>query len=207
MIGGMATPMASMAAQMASMAESMGTMAERSAMAEATMKENSTFGVSLTEGSIRSDKMDEDLAVLLNLGVKVDDVARLWANIPGFDLAALQASAERILMGTAAEGALELDRMRRDSLAVELLQRTSNSQVIDDVARRLREELDEPPEQFKDPIMFTLMAEPVVLSSGHVFDRSTVYDESGDLRFERCPISRKPVEWQAYPLCFLKVHR
>ena len=52
------------------------------------------------------------------------------------------------------------------------------------VLSALRVEDDEPPERYRDPIMLTLMTEPMVLSSGHCFDKSTIYDERGRLRFE-----------------------
>eukprot|EP00966_Prymnesium_polylepis_P210774 4880795-Prymnesium_polylepis.1 len=52
--------------------------------------------------------------------------------------------------------------------------------------------------------MMTLMSDPVVLSSGHVFDRTTVYDGSA-FRFQACPMTRAPIEQRAYPLVYLKV--
>ena len=51
--------------------------------------------------------------------------------------------------------------------------------------------------------MLTLMSDPVVLSSGHVFDRSTVYD-GGTFRFQSCPMTRQQIEPRAFPLVYLK---
>ena len=190
----------------------------------------------LTESPLAAGRMDEDLAQLLNLGLKLKDVERLWENVPGMEPVLLQASAERLLQGKSETGTVKMQRQA--SLGIELLSTASSKEVIDDVARRLLEELEEPPDEFKvpgatllhpslpcplacartdrvrrldpsrydwqDPIMLGLMKEPVVLSSGHCFDHSTVYDELGRLRFERCPITREPIERRAYPLMFLK---
>ena len=68
---------------------------------------------------------------------------------------------------------------------------------------RLRNELDEPPDEFRDPVMLTLMREPMVISSGHVFDRDTVYDR-GAFRFQACPMTRQRIKDHAFPLVYLK---
>ena len=60
--------------------------------------------------------------------------------------------------------------------------------ILPELAEMLRNELDEPPDEFRDPVMLTLMREPMVISSGHVFDRDTVYDR-GAFRFQACPNS------------------
>ena len=65
-------------------------------------------------------------------------------------------------------------------------------------------ELENPPAKFKDPVSLCLMDEPVVISTGHVFDRATVYDEAGRFRWQRCPMTRHQIEQNAYPVCFLK---
>ena len=61
-----------------------------------------------------------------------------------------------------------------------------------------------PPERYRDPITLSLMDEPMVLSSGHHFDKSTLYDAHGVLRFDRCPMTRKEVSQDAYPLLYLR---
>jgi hypothetical protein len=38
--------------------------------------------------------------------------------------------------------------------------------------------------KFMDPLYFTVMTDPVVISTGVVMDRSTVLDETGELRFK-----------------------
>lgn len=41
-----------------------------------------------------------------------------------------------------------------------------------------------------DPIYFTIMKDPVVVSSGVVMDRSTVLTPNGNLKFAVCPYTR-----------------
>jgi len=49
----------------------------------------------------------------------------------------------------------------------------------------------EPDPDFKDPVMFTLMTDPVVLSSGIIFDRATAVDANGNIKLPRkkCPFT------------------
>ncbi|EPS57490.1 hypothetical protein M569_17328, partial [Genlisea aurea] len=51
---------------------------------------------------------------------------------------------------------------------------------------------DQPPEDFLCPISLQIMADPVILSSGHTFDRSSIqrWFDSGN---RTCPISKKPL--------------
>jgi len=59
-----------------------------------------------------------------------------------------------------------------------------------------------------DPLFFTLMTDPVVLSSGYVMDRSTVVAEEdgagSKLKFHTCPFTRVPLEQSVYPLIYLR---
>jgi len=48
------------------------------------------------------------------------------------------------------------------------------------------------------------MNDPVVLSSGHVFDKSTVLSANGKLKIDKCPITRAKLEPKVYPLAVLK---
>lgn len=41
-----------------------------------------------------------------------------------------------------------------------------------------------------DPIYFTIMKDPVVVSSGAVMDRSTILTDNGSLRMRTCPVTR-----------------
>lgn len=47
------------------------------------------------------------------------------------------------------------------------------------------------PDDFIDPLYQHLIKDPVALSSGNIFDRSSVLDNNGELKFRRCPISGK----------------
>lgn len=57
--------------------------------------------------------------------------------------------------------------------------------IIDYSSRLLQDLLKDAPEEFIDPIFFTMMNDPVVLSSGFVCDRKTIIDEKkGQLNFK-----------------------
>ena len=148
------------------------------------------------------DRTDEDLAALLNLGLNLGDIERLWRRHREVGMTAVRAQAGRLL----ARGD-SLSVTRQVSVGLELLQGPEGG-ACDGVMRQLIEalriELDDPPERFRDPVMLTLIDEPAVLSSGHVFDRSTVYDERGAFRFQRCPMTREQLVPRAYPLATLK---
>lgn len=79
----------------------------------------------------------------------------------------------------------------------------SNDEVfMDDFLSHLTKEA---PDEFLDPIMLTVMKDPVVLSSGFVVDRDTIVDkETGLLKFSHCPWSRQQLKEAVYPLVGLK---
>ena len=144
---------------------------------------------------------DRDVAMLLGLGLSVAAIEKLWGGE-----GKARAAAERLM----AERSAEVPIGRQASVGLELIQGLSSGGAqasADDVStvlEALRAEYDEPPERFRDPIMLTLMNEPMVLSSGHTFDKSTIYDARGKLRFERCPLTRETVKEAAYPLVYLR---
>ena len=76
--------------------------------------------------------------------------------------------------------------------------------TVPDLVASLQAELDAPPDRFRDPITLGLINEPMVIGSGHVFDRSTLFDEQGAFRFLYCPMTRQKIPQTAFPLCFLK---
>ena len=146
--------------------------------------------------------LDDDMAELLNLGLKLDDIERLWKDVRDLDMAAVHAIGARLL-GTCADGPEcrpPVHLSRQPSLSLSLL---AGKQLHEDsvpiVVARLVREFEDPPSQFKDPVSLCLMKEPMVLSSGHIFDRETIYDARGNFRFKCCPLSREPLERRAFP--------
>ncbi len=77
--------------------------------------------------------------------------------------------------------------------------RTSRDHDVDPNIRRLVDEM-RAPEQFLDPLYKHLMRDPVALSSGHIFDRSSVVDSKGSLKFRICPISSKHLDGTFFSL-------
>ena len=58
----------------------------------------------------------------------------------------------------------------------------------------------EPDDDFLDPVMMTLMTDPVLISSGYIFDRQTLSKFKSNV----CPFTNKPIHSQVYPATFLK---
>ena len=61
-----------------------------------------------------------------------------------------------------------------------------------------------PKGQFVDPIFLGAMVDPVVLSSGQVLDRTSILDENGKLKYKLCPMTRKDIDSDVYPVTFMK---
>ena len=55
-----------------------------------------------------------------------------------------------------------------------------------------------------DVITYEEISDPVVLSSGHVFDRSSVLTPQGKLKIDRCPVTREDLLPKVYPQVKLK---
>ena len=64
------------------------------------------------------------------------------------------------------------------------------NKMVDPNIKRLVDEM-RAPEGFMDPLYNHLMKDPVALSSGHIFDRTSVLDSNGELKFRKCPLSGK----------------
>ena len=142
--------------------------------------------------------LDADVASLINLGLSLHDIERLWSGVHGLSSDDVRAAGRRLLGESSA-----LPIGRQVSVGLELLScRNSNSSEVSRVAALIEEE--EPPEKFRDPIMMTLIDEPMVLSSGFHFDRSTLYDKTGAFRFTCCPMTREAITQQAFPLHYLR---
>lgn len=153
-----------------------------------------------TEKRLTEKTLDEDIAALLSLGLQLSDVEKLWRNNKNVSMEDVYASGTRLL-GRPFAG---LPIKRQVTVGLEIARSgPSRGDILPGLADLLRNELDDPPDHFKDPIMLTLMSDPVVLSSGHVFDHATVYD-GPTFRFQCCPMTRERVEQRAYPLVYLK---
>ena len=79
---------------------------------------------------------------------------------------------------------------------------TKSDDVLDAVLEALVADPDDP--LLMDPLLHTLLHDPVVLSSGIIVDRSTAIDPlSGNLRMQKCPFRRIPLTlpvYEIYPL-------
>ena len=155
-------------------------------------------------------KMSDDatpadaVATMVEGGMTFEQIGRVWTSLGG-DIGALRGECEKILL----DAENRVAPRRKASLGLELLEllRGSPSDVAAIAARvavSLREELDDPPERFRDPVSYALMDDPVVIETGHVFDRSSVFDARGEFRFEACPMTRRDIAASAYPVVFLK---
>ena len=154
--------------------------------------------VPTTDEALASKTLEEDLSALLELGLQLSDVERLWQQNKEVDMADVCAAATNLL------GLPGHPVKRQVTVGLEIAKSSASSaEILPDLVELLRGEMDEPPEEFRDPVMLTLMNDPVVLSSGHVFDRSTVYD-GGAFRFQCCPMTRERLEQKAFPLVYLK---
>ena len=63
---------------------------------------------------------------------------------------------------------------------------------VDPNIKRLVDEM-KAPENFRDPLYLHLMRDPVLLSSGMIYDRSSVVDGEGHVKFRKCPLTGKPL--------------
>ena len=146
--------------------------------------------------------LDADIAALVNMGLKPSDIERIYHAVHGVDAEAVKEACRRLV------GSQSVEIGRQVSVGLALLNSDSGAAAPTDIAavvKSLQEELDDnPPERFKDPISFSFMSDPQVISSGYVFDKSTLFDESGRLRLRECPMTRQELKPFVFPLNFLK---
>ena len=57
-----------------------------------------------------------------------------------------------------------------------------------------------PNPELLDPVTKKEMLDPIIVSSGIVYDRSTIFDESGDLKEKSCPITKQDLKTKAFPV-------
>ena len=134
----------------------------------------------------------ETVMSMLECGMSFQQMERLWTNI-GCDIGTFRDECEEIICSENA-----VTPRHKASLGLELLRRATSdvSLAAACVISSLWEELDDPPERFCDPVM---------IETGYVFDRTTVFDERGRVRFNVCPMTRQKIKSSAYyPVVFLK---
>ena len=145
--------------------------------------------------------LEQDVISLLNLGLKLSDLERIWMGVPSIKMDTVR----KIALGQL--GGRGITVSRQASLGLDMMRAGSVSEadaIVPEVVRQLRAELDSPPEKYRDPITLELINEPMVLSSGHVFSKSTLFDSNGRFRFKCCPMTREAVAPMAFPLVYLR---
>ena len=137
---------------------------------------------------------------LVEGGLSLAQIRAVWAGLGSGDVAAVGGECAKVIVAS------KVSASHRASLGLELLsgEGSGDDELARVVAESVREELEDPPERFRDPVSYALMDDPVVIETGHVFDRSTVFDARGELRFVECPMSRRAIAASAYPVVFLK---
>eukprot|EP00325_Prymnesiales_sp_UTEX-LB-985_P019150 CAMPEP_0174754400 /NCGR_PEP_ID=MMETSP1094-20130205/105717_1 /TAXON_ID=156173 /ORGANISM="Chrysochromulina brevifilum, Strain UTEX LB 985" /LENGTH=924 /DNA_ID=CAMNT_0015960265 /DNA_START=87 /DNA_END=2861 /DNA_ORIENTATION=- len=152
----------------------------------------------------------KDVKTLLNLGLTVQQIRDLWEGMPGVTLDSVMAEAEKIFMesGTSKPAVCrgEPAVRRGASLGITLLKDLPPTEErLRQLLSKVNEDLESPPTKFQCPVSLELMSDPVLISSGHIFDRKSLYDDNGSFRFNRCPFTRQTLEYLvAFPVVSLK---
>lgn len=77
---------------------------------------------------------------------------------------------------------IEIDEGKMLHMSVDMLNRSKSIKQDDKFFEQMLESaMSDPNNHYIDPIMYNVMVDPVVLSSGQVYDRATVLDERGKL--------------------------
>lgn len=126
---------------------------------------------------------------LLAAGVPLPRVAELFPSAPEQALNA--AAREVVAAGKCPDADLGRAVLERSNSA------TKDAEFVDMHIANLTKDA---PEELLDPLFFTLMRDPVVISTGYVMDRSHVLDEQGRLKFRNCPFTRASLKDDVYPL-------
>ena len=164
-------------------------------------QQRSAERIPVDDDEARQSSLEKDVATLVGLGLHLADIEKLW-ECAGVGAQQVRLVGERLMR----EQHTAVPVARQASLGLDLLQGDGcgNAESITVALDALRAEWNDPPERFRDPIMLTLMDEPMVISSGHTFDQTTLFDARGEFRFERCPMTRAVIDRRAFPLVFLR---
>eukprot|EP00397_Hematodinium_sp_SG-2012_P008518 GEMP01008580.1.p1 GENE.GEMP01008580.1~~GEMP01008580.1.p1 ORF type:complete len:508 (+),score=79.01 GEMP01008580.1:290-1813(+) len=132
----------------------------------------------------------EDVFALLNAGVKFENVLQLYPRCEDIGREWVENCPTESVEGNQVIG-----------VAARLLERSNSPLVSESFLGSFMKALqDDPPAEFRCPIMGTLIRFPVVLSSGYVVDKATALNEKGELRFSTCPFTRKQLVNMVYPM-------
>ena len=89
--------------------------------------------------------------------------------------------------------------LRAPSSSTKAILKKNQHNVVDAVFAALVADPEDP--LLMDPLLHTVLHDPVVLSSGIILDRSTAMDPTGQqLRFTKCPFRRIPLHLPVYEL-------
>jgi len=137
---------------------------------------------------------------MVESGMSFQHMKRVWMSL-GNDLGTLRGECENIVVSENT-----VAPRHKASLGLELLRGPTSdvAAVAAQVVSSLREELEDPPERFCDAVTYAMMDDPVVIETGHVFDRTSVFDEHGKFKFDKCLFNRWEIASSAYPVVFLK---
>ena len=89
-------------------------------------------------------------------------------------------------------------------LGAALLQRSVSAQQDDQLVEKLLDALEDTPPDLVCPISQDIMIDPVIVSSGHTFDRESVLFENGRLRLSVCPLTRAALKPDVYPCVVMR---
>ena len=152
----------------------------------------------LTERSV-VENMSDTLAAMVGMGLSIGQIEKMLSGL-GVDLETVRGECGKFV------GNASISLQRQTSIGLELLRESPGGDyaLVAQVVASLESELDDPPERFRDPVSYALMNEPRVIETGHVFDERTVFDEKGNFRFDKCPMTRREIQPLAFPIVFLK---
>lgn len=134
--------------------------------------------------------LQHDVFALFDLGINLEHIETLFG-----DRVAPSVLRDFAKQWTTKASVHGLEKL---SIAQEVLSRSTSALDKEDFRKMLISGYEEIPERLTDPLTFALMDDPVVLSSGYVLDRSSALNESGELRFQNCPFTRRALSKSVY---------
>ncbi|KAH0471411.1 MAG: uncharacterized protein KVP18_001313 [Porospora cf. gigantea A] len=111
----------------------------------------------------------------------------------------LQSSREEIL----SQAFAVLKRRQDLEVALNIVNYVDKEELKQDLIDAVVDAYFKTPDRLEDRISLTLITDPVVVSSGHTFQRNSVFD-GNKLKVSTCPVTRQALQSQAYPNFFVK---